>query len=570
MQDMTGDYYVLIMGYRYVPGDESLLSRLRNNKGGHFLLFGSKPTVEEREHRMGVTIQMELFQPVPGMEGKEERIVQFLAKSRPHGLKMSYLKKLPDVDLRNLETLFRERVLYMLGDTCYLNPNVSIKFTEEESAEFSDTLMKVILDTVSSKRERLSLEDFRLCCRLFRQLPCKTHTVALLSQLYVCVGNTEDIYSERLKGLYVKLFERFKNENQGQMYVLGDSLREFVSFFKKSGDMVGDLKEYRLILFEVTRQPSWSVALDMKNKRYDRVIETSTMLIELFSYYGKEFEKPIAEYYCLRGKAFRSLKKYDEAVSDFSQAISLQPKNAEFWNERGNTFYKFNQYQDSISDFSQAISLCASDARYWYNRGYSLYCLGKYEEAISDNKKAIYISPDFAPAWGQLGCAFMELGNKKEAIEAFSKSIDLNPDDINVRLARGLTLHNLKQYKEAILDLIQVVSFQPDCVKAWSYLGYCLLSLKEYEEASFKFSQAISFNPNDFKNWYMRAVCYFRMKRYREAISDFSQTLILNPREEMAYYNRSICYKALGDEESLKKAQEDYEIYLKLEQSNNF
>ena len=69
------------------------------------------------------------------------------------------------------------------------------------------------------------------------------------------------------------------------------------------------------------------------------------------------------------------------------------PTSAEAYVNRGNELYNQGDYQAAISDYDEAIRLDPNDAIAYYNRGLAKSELGDLEAAISDYDEAIRLQP---------------------------------------------------------------------------------------------------------------------------------------------------------------------------------
>jgi len=49
--------------------------------------------------------------------------------------------------------------------------------------------------------------------------------------------------------------------------------------------------------------------------------------------------------------------QFEEAISDFTEAVKLKPKHFDFYYSRGLAYNKLGQYDEAISDFTEAIKL---------------------------------------------------------------------------------------------------------------------------------------------------------------------------------------------------------------------
>ncbi|XP_060605389.1 tetratricopeptide repeat protein 32-like, partial [Ruditapes philippinarum] len=84
------------------------------------------------------------------------------------------------------------------------------------------------------------------------------------------------------------------------------------------------------------------------------------------------------------------------------------------YNERGFMKYQKVDFDEAIADYSKALSYDSSLYFTYYNRGLIHYRLGRFEEAISDLKEALSIEPDFEPAKQCLKQAKVDKQSKAE------------------------------------------------------------------------------------------------------------------------------------------------------------
>lgn len=86
--------------------------------------------------------------------------------------------------------------------------------------------------------------------------------------------------------------------------------------------------------------------------------------------------------------------QYEQATTEFSKAIELDPYYTEAYNNRGTAYHYLGEYQQAIADYSKAIELDPSYPAPYYNRAYIYRIQGKKAEAIADFEKFITISAD--------------------------------------------------------------------------------------------------------------------------------------------------------------------------------
>ena len=111
--------------------------------------------------------------------------------------------------------------------------------------------------------------------------------------------------------------------------------------------------------------------------------------------------------YSLKGFIASDQHKLDEAISEYRQAIQLDPKSALPHNVLGNMLSDQGKAEEAISEYRQAIQLDPKDAVPHYNLGNVLLNQGKTEEAISEYRQAIQLDPKDESAMGLLSAAIM-------------------------------------------------------------------------------------------------------------------------------------------------------------------
>jgi len=88
-------------------------------------------------------------------------------------------------------------------------------------------------------------------------------------------------------------------------------------------------------------------AYDQKN--YDRAITEFTEAIRLNPNYELAFY--------FRAEAYTIKDDYDKALADFTQAIRLSPNDTDNYNERGYVYIIRNEYDRAIADFNQTLKI---------------------------------------------------------------------------------------------------------------------------------------------------------------------------------------------------------------------
>jgi tetratricopeptide (TPR) repeat protein len=130
------------------------------------------------------------------------------------------------------------------------------------------------------------------------------------------------------------------------------------------------------------------------------------------------------------GSAHAEEKDYSTALTDFTEAIRLHPKDAAAYYNRGTAFSQTGDYNRAIADFTDAILLDPELLHAYHNRGYARAARKEYELAIGDYSKAILLDPDDAIAhnclaWLWAVCPEDRLRDGPKAIEYARRACEL-------------------------------------------------------------------------------------------------------------------------------------------------
>ena len=116
------------------------------------------------------------------------------------------------------------------------------------------------------------------------------------------------------------------------------------------------------------------------------------------------------------GREYLLEGRYNEAVSELSLAVSLDPRLTEAHNLLGVAYDK-KGLAIAPESFERAVKL-EEDADTLNNLGFSLYQNGNYRAAIDRLKRAAKLAPTDEKHSEQLGLAYCRLGKIDEAYKA--------------------------------------------------------------------------------------------------------------------------------------------------------
>lgn len=138
------------------------------------------------------------------------------------------------------------------------------------------------------------------------------------------------------------------------------------------------------------------------------------------------------------------------AVEAFGRALLLiEEPDAALLNDYGVALNDIKKFDEALAVFDEAVSLESDIPDYWFNRGNVLNNLGEHQEAIASYQEAVSISPS-PLGYNNIGLAYMQLEEYENALDAFESVLDLNDNLSDVWTSKALALFHLQQYEEAL------------------------------------------------------------------------------------------------------------------------
>ncbi len=103
------------------------------------------------------------------------------------------------------------------------------------------------------------------------------------------------------------------------------------------------------------------------------------------------------------------------AISNFDEAIRLDPQDARAYYLRGMAYNRLGQPERAIQDFDEAIRLDPQDPSVYLSRGVTWGTLGEFQRAKSDYDDAIRLDPQYASGYYNRAIVHARLGMDREA-----------------------------------------------------------------------------------------------------------------------------------------------------------
>lgn len=95
-----------------------------------------------------------------------------------------------------------------------------------------------------------------------------------------------------------------------------------------------------------------------------------------------------AQEYFTTGQQKRSQRKYAEAVTAFTDALSINATLVQAYELRGYCYASLRKHRAALADYNKAIKMGYENAMLYFNRGWAHYNLGNKVQACYDWEKS--------------------------------------------------------------------------------------------------------------------------------------------------------------------------------------
>ncbi len=232
------------------------------------------------------------------------------------------------------------------------------------------------------------------------------------------------------------------------------------------------------------------------------------------------------------------------------------------WFEKGLSCLNSRRFEEAISAFSEAIEEDPRSAEAYINRGIAWYHKGEPDHAIADFKRALEIDPEFEKAYYNRAVAWEKKGEDDRALADYTRALEINPRHAEAYNSRGLILHRRGEYDGAISDYTRAIRAKPDFGEAYRNRGAAWHHKGNYDRALADYSKALELDPSDAGAYNNRGFILYRKGHYDRALADFSEALKVRPRYADAYAGRGMVWYGKGEYD---RALSDYRKALELD-----
>jgi Flp pilus assembly protein TadD len=179
------------------------------------------------------------------------------------------------------------------------------------------------------------------------------------------------------------------------------------------------------------------------------------------------------------GRALINSGQINEAITELSQALSLDPKLIEANSLLGLAYDRKGMHDRAKDFYERAVKADKEDAQTLNNLGFSLYLNGNYRAAVDKLKKAAKLAPADQRILNNLALAQCRLGKYEDAYKSFARA----GGEVTGRLNTATMLERAGRNDEAIAHYEAVRRLQPTNAVALRRLADLYASVGRYDDS---------------------------------------------------------------------------------------
>jgi len=265
----------------------------------------------------------------------------------------------------------------------------------------------------------------------------------------------------------------------------------------------------------------------------------------LFSGVRYEKEEHNATFYKKRAEGHRNknglfgnnVDLLKSEISDYTEALRLEPYDVDSYWARGEAYRQLNDHDEAISDYTEALTLSSDRSKkkgtILFYRALSFSGKKDYEAAISDFTEALKIEPNNATYYSARAGAHCSGGDTDAALSDYTEALRLKPDG-NCYAYRAAVYSMKRDYDAAISDHTEALRLDPNMQT--HYVGRARAHEKkgDHNAAISDYTETLRLDTKAAIYYECRADIYRKIGEYESAISDYSETMRLEPSDRVA------------------------------------
>ncbi|CAN1211002.1 hypothetical protein TUMEXPCC7403_12450 [Tumidithrix helvetica PCC 7403] len=280
-----------------------------------------------------------------------------------------------------------------------------------------------------------------------------------------------------------------------------------------------------------------------------------------------------------KGESLLDLGRYEEARLAFEKAIELQPdidfylrsgelelnnyeialllsgkKDAifpkhEIATKRGNSFRALRKYNEALVAYDEAIALSPESPEAWYGKAVTLEQLERLEEALTSIDRALLLMPDTRRFWRQSAIILGRLKRWEAAAISSARVFDIADTEIitsdrdwydlfEMRMMHIRYLKEIGRHEDIMIfceKWLEHATEKQEKVRALKEIAEVLVILRRYEEAILAIDKILDSEIEESSQWHQRGCVLWELGRKDESREAFRKALLYRDSDSIQY-----------------------------------
>lgn len=329
--------------------------------------------------------------------------------------------------------------------------------------------------------------------------------------------------------------------------------------------------------------------IQQHNEEYGKALSSVDNALKYIPKKDKEY-KGACHY--KRAGIYRALDKYDEAILDYTMAISYNPDDEDSFWERAQIYFEQEKYDLADADYRAMQKLNANSPLSFMGLGRNEVKRGNFQNAVDLYDHVVALYPEYESGYSFRAEAYMGLKRYMEAASDIVKALELDYDNkafglmidlsdsayvqINTKLKAmavtdansaywpyclGVINEHVKKYNEAITNYLKASKLD-EAALTYSRISSCYEDMGEWASAIEYMDKAIALDPKDTDYILYKANIYYEAGQIQTAIEVMDQYIEVVPDYAGGYYCRGWFKDNIKD---IDGAIEDYTTSITLD-----
>ena len=256
---------------------------------------------------------------------------------------------------------------------------------------------------------------------------------------------------------------------------------------------------------------------------------------------------------------YHDLGEFERAITEYRQAIALNPNSPIIYNRLGVAYSELKQYDVALDAYQKALTLSPMTTELHYNVGLVHLKQGDLPRALEAFKRAITLDAEWEDTYTALGEVYLKQGNLRQAAHAYKQATRLNPNgNSSATLGLGKVYARQERWDDAITIVEKAIEIQVDNTEAHYQLAQIYIKRGEKKKAAsamafFKVLRQtdpllqeaeiwVKRHPNDARGYNNLGIVYLVRRRSEDAIASYKRAISLAPNLATAHYNLGHAY----------------------------